>query len=99
MGLISKLKDMMSGTQVDYNELIDKGAIVVDVRSQQEFNSGHIEGSKNYPIGEFSNHLAKMKNKTVILVCLSGGRAGSAKSILEQNGIECYNAGGWRNLK
>ena len=99
MGLLTKLKEMISGNAVDYKLLIENGAMVVDVRSPEEFKSGHINGSKNYPIGNFREHLSKMENKTIILVCLSGGRAGSAKSILKQNGIECYNAGGWKNLK
>jgi rhodanese-related sulfurtransferase len=99
MGILENLKDMLGITSVDYKKLVTNGAMVVDVRSPEEFKSGNVKNSKNFPLGTFSNHLNKMEGKTVVLVCRSGGRASSAKSILTQNGIESHNAGAWQNLK
>lgn len=85
---------------VDFKALMDNGAIVVDVRSPFEFNSGHVKGAINIPLEEIrskSDHLKK-KNKPIITCCRSGARSGSAKAILEGAGIEVYNGGPWRNL-
>jgi len=96
MGFLSKL---FGGSKVDYGELIKGGAIVVDVRTPQEFKSGHVKGSKNIPLQSLGNSISKLKNKEVILVCRSGGRAASAKSMLSKRGITAHNAGAWQNLK
>ena len=98
MGIIATMKNLLAGNQTDYSELIKNGAVVVDVRSPQEFKSGHAKGSKNIPLSNISKSINSLKGKEVILVCLSGGRAGSAKSILKRNGIEAHNAGRWQNL-
>ncbi|BDD03777.1 rhodanese-like domain-containing protein [Aureibacter tunicatorum] len=89
------------GNTVDCKQIVaEKGAIVIDVRSPEEFKAGHVEGSKNIPLGEISTKAAMIKSwdKPVVLCCLSGGRAGQAKQVLESEGVEVYNAGGWKNL-
>ena len=98
MGILSKIKEMIGGTSVDYAALIQQGAIIVDVRTPQEFQSGHVKGSKNIPLQSLNSNLSQLKNKEVILVCKSGMRAGSAKSVLTSNGIKAHNAGAWQNV-
>lgn len=96
MGLISSL----FGNSVDYKEMIQNGAKVVDVRTAGEFASGNAAGSVNYPLDQLAKHVDDIKkmNAPIVLVCRSGGRAGSAKGLLEKNGIECHNAGAWQNV-
>lgn len=96
MGLLSRL---FGGTKVDYGALIENGAVVIDVRTPQEFKSGHLKGSKNIPLQKIGNSTSKLKGKEVILVCRSGGRAGSAKATLSKHGIVAHNAGAWQNLR
>lgn len=82
-------------------ELITNGAVVIDVRSPQEFSSGHYEGSKNIPLDKIEDSIATLKDlgKPIILCCASGIRSGSAKSILELKGVEnVYNGGSWKSL-
>ena len=95
------LQKLFGGTPVDYKELMTRGAIIVDVRSQAEFKSGHINGSKNYPLDSLRSKINDLKkqNKPVITVCLSGGRSGMAKNILKAAGIEVYNGGPWTSLR
>lgn len=88
----------MGGETVNYKELITNGAVVVDVRTPGEFQSGHVKGSKNIPLQTLQNSISSLKNKEVILVCRSGGRAASAKNMLTKHGITAYNAGAWQNL-
>jgi rhodanese-related sulfurtransferase len=78
----------------------NRGAIMIDVRSQAEFNSGHAPGTICIPLDRFKNEVKNLqkRKKPVLVCCATGSRSGMASSILNQNGIECYNAGGWRNL-
>lgn len=86
---------------VDYKSLVQNGAVIVDVRSPQEFKGGHIKGSLNVPLQELQRSLGKIpKNKTVITCCASGMRSASAKSLLKSAGYqEVHNGGGWMSLK
>jgi len=75
-------------------------AIVIDVRSKPEFQSGHAKGSENIPLNNLLNridYIAK-KNVPVITVCRSGARSGRAAAILKSKGIEALNGGPWQNL-
>ena len=64
----------------------------------RNFKGGHVKGSKNIPLPVLANKTKARNGKVVILVCKSGGRAGSAKGILTREGIEAYNTGAWQNL-
>ncbi|NNM15226.1 MAG: rhodanese-like domain-containing protein, partial [Bacteroidia bacterium] len=78
--------------------LLINGAIVVDVRTVEEFNSGHVKGSLNIPMSSLLSNMERLKGKEVILVCRSGMRAQNAKGMLKSNGIQAYNAGAWQNI-
>ncbi|MBP5198237.1 MAG: rhodanese-like domain-containing protein [Lachnospiraceae bacterium] len=70
-----------------------KGAVLIDVREQDEYGSGHIPGSKNVPlssIGMISN-VAPDKNTPLFVYCLSGGRSSSATSALVKMGYTTVN--------
>jgi len=98
MGLLSKL--FGGGGVNKVQEYKEKGAVVIDVRTPMEFKSGHVKGSKNYPLQNISGktkEIAKMK-KPVILCCASGARSGQATSILKSAGIDCVNGGGWSRV-
>ncbi|MCB0643003.1 MAG: rhodanese-like domain-containing protein [Phaeodactylibacter sp.] len=88
------------GTSTDYKALVEAGALIVDVRTPQEFQAGHIKGSQNLPLGEFDRHIAKLQKagKPIITCCASGMRSGSAAGKLKAAGVEAYNGGGWQSL-
>ncbi len=89
------------GPNVDYAQLVKQGAIILDVRSKGEYQSGHIKGSINISVDTLSNNLSQLKKETpIITCCASGMRSASAKSILKSNGYtEVYNGGGWSSLQ
>jgi phage shock protein E len=89
------------GNEVDFKQLQQTGAVIIDVRSPDEFKSGHIKGSINVPLQNLSRESVKIKklNKPVITCCLSGGRSNVAMKVLAQSGIEVYNGGGWTSLQ
>jgi phage shock protein E len=89
------------GEKVDLQDLINNGATIVDVRTKDEYKSGHIKSSVNIPLDKLGNSLGKLdKNKPVITCCASGMRSASARSILKDNGFnEVHNGGAWTSLK
>jgi len=90
-----------SAAALDYKSLLAAGALIVDVRTPEEFKSGHVQGSINIPLDQITSKLSMLKNKNVpiIAVCRSGARSGSAVGLLKNNGIEAYNAGSWNGLQ
>ena len=74
------------------------GAIVVDVRTDKEFQEGHVLNALHIPLGMLQNRLAELqdyKSRTLIMVCRSGARSGQAASILAKQGFEdVYNLSG-----
>ncbi|MBR9830983.1 rhodanese-like domain-containing protein [Acidiluteibacter ferrifornacis] len=73
---------------------------IVDVRSIEEFKSGHVEGSINIPLQEVPEKVEEFKTmeKPIILCCKSGYRSEQAMLYLRQFGIDCENGGGWTDL-
>ncbi len=98
MGILSLFGIKSKSEQI--KEAIADGAIIVDVRTPQEYNDGHVTGSLNIPVNQVEARVSmlKKKEKTIILCCKSGGRAGQAKGILEKNGIKCINGGAWGDV-
>lgn len=81
------------------NDLIAKKAgIFLDVRTNDEYNSGHIKEYINIPLDNLRANLAKLdKNKDIYVMCQSALRSYLACRILANSGFSCYNlAGGYR---
>ena len=98
MGFLQQL--FGGGQTADLKNVIAEGAFLVDVRTPGEFAGGHVKGSVNIPLNTIPTQLGKFKNKkNIIVFCLSGGRSGQAKSILEQNGFtNVINGGTWNHV-
>ncbi|MEQ8324791.1 MAG: rhodanese-like domain-containing protein [Vicingaceae bacterium] len=79
---------------------LENNALIVDVRSKGEFNSGHAPFSVNVPLDSVKHKVAKLKStkRPLILVCRSGARSGAAATLLSSEGIECVNGGSWNNF-
>jgi hypothetical protein len=100
--MLSTIKKILGiGPKVDLGELIRNGAIVLDVRTKGEFQSGHLKGSVNIPLQNLSGNIGKLdKKKPVITCCASGMRSASAKGFLKSNGFqEVHNGGSWTSLR
>lgn len=99
--MIQTLKNILGfGPKTDWKELVKNGANIIDVRTKEEFQSGHISGSVNIPLNTLSDKISKIsKEKPVITCCASGMRSSSAKNILQSKGFTVYNGGGWMGLQ
>lgn len=98
--MFSFIKNLF-GPSTNLKQVVADGAVIIDVRSKSEYESGHLQGSKNIPLDKISSQVAQIKkmNKPVITVCRSGARSGMAKSILQKAGVQVYNGGAWFTLK
>lgn len=73
----------------------DGSMTLIDVRTAEEFDSGHIKGFFNIPVDELREHIEEFDiKKPVYVVCQSGLRSYIACCILSQHGFECYNLSG-----
>lgn len=88
--------------QVKAWNMIDNGALIVDVRSPGEFRSGHLPNAKLIPVNQVSariNEFGANKDRPIVVYCRSGSRSGKAESILKQNGYSnVHNGGGYGAL-
>lgn len=76
---------------------------LIDVRSPQEFEAGHIENAKNIPVDKIAEDIKNTvpdKEKTIVLYCRSGKRAAIAEKTLKDMGYKnVINAGAYDTLK
>ena len=70
--------------------LINKGAAVLDLRSQAEFSAGHIIHARNIPLAEIEDRAAdleKLRGQTLLVYCKSGEAANTAATKLAKRGF------------
>jgi len=73
------------------------GAVLLDVRTPQEYREGHIPGSKNVPLQQLDKVEGVTENKDTVLYvyCHSGARSRQAVSLLKHMGYtNVHNIGG-----
>ena len=99
--MLSFLKNIFkTKPPVDYKSLLKHGAQLIDVRSPEEYKTGHLKNAVNIPLQQLGSNLSKIrKDKPVITYCASGMRSSAAKNMLKERGFgEVYNGGGFHNL-
>jgi len=84
-------------------EMIRQGALLVDVRTPQEYEAGHLEGALLIPYDQIPQRLAEFgedKSRPIVVYCRSGRRAGVAEQTLRKAGFtNVLNAGGYEAMK
>ena len=89
-----KQNDINQGVK-DYHNI--PGAVLLDVRTPQEYQEGHIPGSKNVPLQTIDkiSSVADNKNIPLFVYCHSGGRSRQATAMLQHMGYaNVQNIGG-----
>ena len=94
------------GLKADINRLdafrdyLGDRAVIVDVRTKEEFDEGHFKGAVLSPLDMIeSDHGALAKDKVVVVYCRSGNRSAQAQEILERLGYFVIDAGGISGYK
>jgi rhodanese-related sulfurtransferase len=75
---------------MDAVRLMNQGALLLDVRSQAEFDSGHIREARHLPqeqVAGAAETLKKYKDKVIVACCESGMRSGAAARALRTQGF------------
>lgn len=96
MGLFSFL-----GSGNDIKEALKKGAVIIDVRTAQEYDNGRVPDSINIPVDRVASNAERIMHfgKPVIFCCASGIRSRTARNIMKQKGMkDVYAAGSWEKV-
>lgn len=101
---LAKFNDDGTITSESAKQLIADGALLIDVRTDQEYNEGHIEGAVLMPVEmitkEFAKDIITDFDQIVIVYCKSGKRSANAASELKKLGYtKVYNLGAMANWK
>jgi phage shock protein E len=69
--------------------------VLIDVRTPEEFASGHIAGAINIPVDVIGSRLAEIPaDRIAVVYCHSGNRSATAAQVLAQNNYAVYDLGG-----
>ena len=83
------------------SEFQSKNAIVIDVRTKEEFQASSNPNSKNIPLDQIEVSVKNFDlSRPIIVCCASGYRSGVAAKIIKKHGFQSVlNGGSWRNIK
>lgn len=82
---------------VEYQDRFTSAShLLIDVRTPEEFASGHIQGAVNIPVDDLTGRLNEVpNNQPVVVYCRSGNRSARASQMLAQSGYtSIYDLGG-----
>lgn len=82
-------------------DALRRGAIVIDVRTPQEFDQGKVSESINIPVDRIAANSERIKNmnRPVVFCCASGMRSSNAVKVMKDKGLkEGYDGGSWYNV-
>lgn len=79
---------------------LEQGALLIDVRTEQEFEQGHLDTALLHPVQEIETWSKSLDKTTpIVLYCRSGNRSGIAYQWLKENGFtNLHNAGGYEEM-
>jgi rhodanese-related sulfurtransferase len=73
---------------------VPDGAVVLDVREQDEWEAGHIPGALHIPLGELTARAGELPAEQVVVVCRVGARSARAVAWLNRSGHDTLNLDG-----
>ena len=76
----------------------DNNYIIVDVRTKEEYDEGHLKDALNIPYDTINKNVELDKSKTILVYCKSGKRASTAETTLKNLGYTVYNLGGFEQI-
>lgn len=92
-------KEKTTETEERLDKIIaDNNYIIVDVRTEEEYNEGHVQGAVLIPYDEIDEKVSLDKNKTILVYCRSGRRSNMAYETLKKLGYEVYDLGAYESI-
>ena len=92
------VRKLMAPKNSEIEEWKKRDPLILDVRTPDEFARGSVPGAINIPVQELESNLPE-EGRPILCFCLSGGRSGTATSILKSKGYEVLNVGSFGNAK
>lgn len=90
-----KLPAMPEISPTEAKQLIDAGAQLVDVRADDEFEAGHVPGSRHIPLADVQSEASGLdREQTVVIYCRSGERSGMAADAFAASGWDAHSIAG-----
>ncbi len=78
----------------DGRQRVAEGALLLDVRTAEEFASDHVPGAKNIPVQELAARAGELREaRRVVVYCRSGARSATAARILREQGQDVLDVG------
>lgn len=83
--------------QAEAGHMIEGGALVVDVRTQAEWDEGHGPDARLIPLDQLAARVGELpKDRVLLMCCRSGARSAQAAGWLRQLGYDAHNLGPWQ---
>ena len=93
--LASRLEMTVEIEPVAVEDLVNAGAVVIDVRESDEWSAGHAPEARFIPMGQVEARLDEIPREvTAVIVCRSGGRSNTVTQLLNSHGINALNMSG-----
>lgn len=99
----SSVKINSGGNSVTKNSALEEvlknnNYIVVDVRTKEEYDTGHVVNSVNIPVDSIDENIELEKGKTILVYCKSGKRSAQATSKLKKLGYNVIDLGAYDDV-
>lgn len=84
---------------VEIGRLIKDGATILDIRTDDEFASGHVPGALHIPLNELLHNLSRIPRDRPVVTCnANDALSATAAEILGAHGFKAYDGGGWATV-
>jgi rhodanese-related sulfurtransferase len=81
-------------TGAEARKLVAEGAVLLDVRTPQEFAEVHLEGARNIPLGSLEGAMSSLpRDRPIVVHCAVGSRSAVAVKLLAAAGFDARNLG------
>ncbi len=79
--------------------MLENKFVIIDVRTKEEYNTGHIKDAINIPYDEIAEKINISKNINIFVYCRSGNRSSIAFKTLSDMGYKVYDLGAFNDIK
>lgn len=80
--------------QTEARTAVERGALLLDVRTPEEFQAGHVAGATNIPVGALAGRVGEIAaGREVVVYCRSGRRSAAAAEMLRERGHKVIDIG------
>lgn len=99
IGCENEEKTEQNITLESIKQIVDnKEYIILDVRTKEEYDEGHLKESINIPYDEIDENIDIEKDKIIFVYCRSGNRSKIAQETLTQLGFVVHDLGAYNNI-